>query len=73
LSKWYHAPADFLVEKTSARDRRSFGFWTFILSVIGAYFFGRAVLYLTVLSILALIPNITAETPVESEDKDDDD
>lgn len=44
-----------------------FGFWTVILSTIGAIFFGREVLYVTVLSIVALIPNFSSETPVEEE------
>lgn len=44
-----------------------FGFWTIVASIIGALFFGRAVLYVTVLSIVALIPNFAAETPTEQE------
>ena len=39
-----------------------------MLSIIGAVFFGRAVLYVTVLSIVALIPNFSSETPVETEE-----
>jgi hypothetical protein len=54
--------------KFSARDRRAFGFWTLILAAVGALFFGREVLYVTILSVLALVPNFTAETPVEEED-----
>jgi hypothetical protein len=68
LSKIYNGPADLLVAKTSARSRRSFGFWTFALAIVGAIFFGTIVLYVTILSLLALIPNITAETPVENEE-----
>jgi hypothetical protein len=60
-------PPDWLVSKFSSRDRRAFGFWTLILAGIGAVFWGREVLYVTVLSILALIPNFSAETPVEEE------
>jgi hypothetical protein len=44
-----------------------FGFWTIIFSIIGAVFFGSAVLYVTILPIVALIPNYAAETPVETE------
>jgi hypothetical protein len=44
-----------------------FGFWTFVLAVIGAFIFGREVLYVTILSILALISTFTSETPVEEE------
>ena len=68
LGKAFHYPADWLVAHTTARDRRSFGFWTFAGAVIGSIFFGTQVLWVSVLSVVALIPNITAETPVESED-----
>jgi hypothetical protein len=61
-------PPDWLVEKFDARDRRAFGFWTIVFSIIGAIFWGREVLYVTVLSILALIPNFASETPVEEEE-----
>lgn len=61
-------PPDWLVEKFDSRDRRAFGFWTLILAGIGAIFWGREVLYVTILSILALIPNFSAETPVEEEE-----
>lgn len=71
VSKIYNGPSDWIVEKTSARSRRSFGFWTLILAIIGALFFGRVVFYVTLLSLLALIPNVTAETPVEHEDEDE--
>jgi len=70
FDKFYHSPADFLVARTSARGRRSFGFWTLVFAGIGAIFYGKAVLYVTLLSLLALIPNITAETPVEAEDEE---
>lgn len=46
-----------------------FGFWTIIAAIIGAVFFGRQVMYVTVLSVIALIPNFASETPVESEDE----
>lgn len=57
-----------MVKKFSAEDRRAFGFWTVILAATGAFFFGSAVLYVTILSVVALIPNFTSETPVEQED-----
>lgn len=38
-----------------------------ILAAVGAFFFGSEVLYVTILSILALIPNFSSETPVEEE------
>jgi hypothetical protein len=67
VKRIYYGPADWLVEKTSARGRRAFGFWSFALAVGLTPFFGRAVLYVTLLSLLALIPNFTSETPVENE------
>jgi hypothetical protein len=62
-------PPNWLVDKFDSDDRRMFGFWTIILAVIGAIFFGRQVLYVTILSIIALIPNYASETPVETEDE----
>ena len=47
-----------------------FGFWTIVCAVIGALFFGRQVLYVTILSIVALIPNFASETPTESEEEE---
>lgn len=67
VSKIYYGPSDWIVEKTNARDRRAFGFWTLVFSIIGAIFFGRTVLFVSILSIIALIPNVTSETPVEGE------
>jgi hypothetical protein len=63
-----YGPPNWLVTKFSAEDRRMFGFWTIVSAVVGAFFFGREVLYVTVLSIVALIPNYASETPVETED-----
>ena len=63
----FYGPPDWLVDKFTAQDRRAFGFWTVILSAIGAVFWGRTVLYVTILSVIALIPNFTSETPVEDE------
>jgi len=62
-----YGPPNWLVTKFSSEDRRMFGFWTVIVAATGAIFFGRAVLYVTVLSVIALIPNFTSETPVEPE------
>lgn len=67
MRRLLYGPPNWLVKKSSAEDRRMFGFWSFIFAVIGAIFFGRAVLYVTILSILALIPNFSSETPVEEE------
>lgn len=64
---WY-GPPNWLVQKFDSEDRRAFGFWTIVGASIGAIFFGREVLYVTILSIIALIPNYASETPVETED-----
>ena len=68
ISRIFFGPPDWLVNKFSSRDRRAFGFWSLILAGIGAIFWGREVLYVTILSILALVPNFSAETPVEEEE-----
>jgi len=67
LARIYYAPWDWFVEKTNARGRRAFGGWTLLAAVIGAIFFGDQVIYVTILSLIALIPNLTSETPVEEE------
>ena len=67
ISKLYHGPADWLVAHTTARARRSFGFWNIVFAALFAIPFGGEVMYVTVLSIIALFPNVTSETPVEHE------
>ena len=62
-----YGPSNWLAFKFTSEDRRAFGFWTIILAAVGAIFWGRQVLYVTVLSIVALIPNYASETPVEVE------
>lgn len=61
-------PPDWLVKKFNARIRRMFGFWVIVFAAIGTFFWGDKVLYVTILSVLALIPNYTSETPVEQEE-----
>lgn len=68
IGRIFFGPPDWLVSKFTSRDRRAFGFWTLILAAVGAVFWGREVLYVTILSILALIPNFSSETPVEEEE-----
>ena len=65
-----YGPPNWLVDRMSAEDRRAFGFWTLVVAILGTPFFGREVLYVTVLSLVALIPNFTSETPVEIEGQD---
>jgi hypothetical protein len=45
-----------------------FGFWVVIFAVLGTFFFGTLVLWVSILSVVALIPNYTTETPVENEE-----
>jgi hypothetical protein len=73
LARFYYGPPDYFVSKFSSRDRRAFGFWILIVAIIGVPIFGRAVLYVTILSVVALVPNYTSETPVETELDDEDD
>ena len=63
-----YGPPNWLVLKFSAEDRRMFGFWTIIFAVIGTIMWGSQVLWVSVLSVVALIPNYASETPVETED-----
>jgi hypothetical protein len=67
LRRLLYGPPNWLVTKFTAEDRRMFGFWTIILSIVGAVFWRNEVAYVTLLSIVALIPNYASETPVETE------
>jgi hypothetical protein len=69
LGRIIYGPPDWLIEKFSARQRRAFGFWTIVFAAVGSIPFGTMVLWVTVLSVLALIPNFLSETPVEQEDE----
>jgi hypothetical protein len=71
LRRFYYWPSDWIVTATSARDRRAFGFWVLVGSIVGAFFWGSEVLYVTILSVVALVPNLTSETPVEPEEKNE--
>jgi hypothetical protein len=67
VRKLWYGPPNWVVQRFSVEDRRAFGFWVVIFATVGAFFFGNKVLYVTVLSVVALIPNFTTETPVEEE------
>jgi hypothetical protein len=71
IARVFYGPPDWLVAKFDTRDRRAFGFWTLVLSVAAFPFFGSYVVYVSVLSLIALVPNFSAETPVEVESGDD--
>lgn len=44
-----------------------FGFWVLVIAAVGSLFFGAKVWWVSVLSVVALVPNYTTETPVEHE------
>lgn len=67
MTRIWFGPSDWLVAHTSARSRRAFGFWTFVLALILTPFIGKTVIGVYALSVLALIPNFTSETPAEPE------
>ena len=68
MRRYLYGPPNWLVTKFSAEDRRMFGFWTIIFAIIGTFLFGKQVLWVSILSVIALIPNYASETPVETEE-----
>lgn len=62
-----YGPSNYIVRRFSAEDRRAFGFWVIVFAIIGSPLFGSRVWWVTVLSVVALVPNYTSETPVEHE------
>ena len=64
----FFGPPDWLVKKFILVIAGHLDFGHLFLAAIGAIFWGREVLYVTVLSIVALIPNFSSETPVEEEE-----
>jgi hypothetical protein len=68
LSRIYFGPPDWLVTKFDSRQRRAFGFWNVVTAGSLATFLGNKIWYVTILSVVALIPNFSTETPVEKED-----
>lgn len=67
IGRLVYGPPEWVVDRFPARERRAFGFWTFIASAVLAVPFGRSVLFVTLISVLALVSTFTAETPVEEE------
>jgi len=67
IRRFFYGPPNWVVARLNSEDRRMVGFWTIIFAIVGALFFGREVLYVTILSIIALVPNFASETPVETE------
>lgn len=63
-----YGPPNYFVTRFTAEDRRMFGFWILIAAALGTPFFGSSVLWVAILSVVALVPNYTTETPVEQEE-----
>lgn len=63
---WY-GPPEWIVERFPQKQRRAIGFWTVVFAAALTPIFGREVLYVTILSVVALIPNFASETPTETE------
>jgi hypothetical protein len=68
VRKGLYGPPNYFVTKFTAEDRRMFGFWVLVFSIITLPVLGRYVFYVSSLSVLALVPNYTSETPVETEE-----
>lgn len=62
-----YGPPNYLNHRFTSEDRRAFGFWTLVAAIVGSFFFGQQVLWVTILSVVALVPNYTTETSVETE------
>lgn len=62
-----YGPPNWIAHRFTAEQRRMFAFWSFVIACALTPFFGRTVLYVTILSLLALTSNFSAETPVEEE------
>ena len=65
--KYLYGPPNWIAHRFSAEQRRMFAFWTFITACALTPFFGRTVMFVTLLSLLALTSNFSSETPVEEE------
>lgn len=66
-AKVFYGPPNWLVKKFSAEDCRAFGFWVVVFAAALTPIFGWYTMYVTILSVAALIPNFTTETPNEIE------
>lgn len=67
IRRVFYGPPNYFVTKFTAEDRRMFGFWILVAAIITLPFLGRMVFYVSLLSVAALVPNYTSETPVEHE------
>lgn len=62
-----YCPPKWIVSRFEQEDRMVFGFWTFVVAAGLTPVFGTKVLFVSILSVVALIPNFTSETPVTVE------
>ena len=69
IRRIFYGPPNWLVKKFNTEDRRMFGFWVVVVSACLTPFFGVYTLFVSILSVVALIPNFSTETPVEEEDQ----
>jgi hypothetical protein len=67
VRRFFYGPPNWLVTKFTSEDRRAFGFWVIVAAVIGSPIFGSKVWWVTLLSVVALVPNYSTETPNEIE------
>lgn len=67
IGRVIYGPPDFFATRFSSRDRRAFGFWVVVFAIATFPFFGGRVFYVAILSVVALIPNYTTETPTDVE------
>jgi hypothetical protein len=68
LRKVLYGPPNWLAHRFSAEDRRMFAFWTLVVTIALLPVFGRAVLFVSIISVFGMMPNYAAETPVEEEE-----
>ena len=67
MRRLLYGPPGWVVSKFGREDRQMFGFWTFVVALVLTPVIGTTVIGVYALSVLALIPNFTSETPVEIE------
>jgi Sec-independent protein secretion pathway component TatC len=67
MKRILYGPPNWIAHSFTSEQRRMFAFWTFVVAVILTPFFGKTVFFVTLLSLLALTSNFSAETPVEEE------
>lgn len=75
IERLFYGPSDWLAERTSARERRAWGFWlgvVFVLATALTWTSVEKTLAVRVLQLVTLLllcwTIVTTETPVETED-----